>query len=73
MALFSVELASCFDQQHHGGPYKKNTVVHGSTGAGPTLARPSSKGKAFVAHQTKEVVAKGLIALAPLIPFEIIY
>jgi hypothetical protein len=23
-ALFSVELASCFDQQHHGGPYKKN-------------------------------------------------
>jgi hypothetical protein len=53
MALFSVELASCFDQQHHGGPYKKNTVVHGSTGAGPTLARPSSKGKAFVAHQTK--------------------
>jgi hypothetical protein len=52
---------------------KKNTVVHGSTGAGPTLARPSSKGKAFVAHQTKEVVAKGLIALAPLIPFEIIY
>jgi len=54
---------------------KKNpTVVHGSTGAGPTLARPSSKGKALVAHQTKEgLVAKGLIALAPLIPFEIIY
>ena len=56
---------------------KKNpTVVHGSTGAGPTLARPSSKGKAFVSHapQTKEgLVAKGLIALAPLIPFEIIY
>ena len=53
---------------------KKTTVVHGSTGAGPTLARPSSKGKALVAHQTKEgLVAKGLIALAPLIPFEIIY
>jgi len=55
---------------------KKTTVVHGSTGAGPTLARPSSKGKAFVSHapQTKEgLVSKGFIALAPLIPFEIIY
>lgn len=53
---------------------KEHAVVHGYTGAGPTLARPSSKGKAYVAHQTKEgLVAKGFIALAPLIPFEIIY
>lgn len=60
MALFSMELASCIASISNTTTLvltkKKNTVVHGSRGAGPMLARRpglAAKGKACVCRQKK--------------------